>query len=208
VTDEQNSTPSAPEKVQASLCGFPDAAELLKVRILPAEFARLLGVSKQAVSRWIAAGKLSINTLDGRLEVQSGVQQVLRNCDPGRLRARWLRAAVADVQALRLAAAEADERVAEVEARLGAELVDARARIARLESYALDADCMLDTLLGLLRDSELAMRATADSDEWCELVGRIESAAADACDPEGWAAADALDALTARDFATPEGGGE
>jgi DNA-binding transcriptional regulator YdaS (Cro superfamily) len=118
MTNDQNTPAAAPEKTTSSLQFLADAPELLKVRIIPAEFARLLGVSKQTVSQWIKKGHVSINPLDGRLDVTTAVQQVLRNTDPGRLRARVLRQAVEDVQSLRRTAAEADERVAAVQAQL------------------------------------------------------------------------------------------
>lgn len=226
MTEERISPASVPEKVQASLPCIPAAADLLKVRILPAEFSRLLGVSRQAVSRWIAAGKLNINPMDGRVDIQSGVQQVLRNCDPGRLRARWLRAAVADVQALRLAAAEADERVAAVEA----ELDHARDRIAYLDRNDDYSDCMEATILRLMVKHESDFRVTANSEEWAAKVFRLESLAVDICDPldcaddldatdddadalldtlaaEATDATDALDAFAAREAPNTKGGG-
>ncbi|MEW6414370.1 MAG: hypothetical protein AB1482_03860 [Pseudomonadota bacterium] len=203
---------SDPDKSQASTWLLADSPELLRLRVLPAEFARLLGVSKQAVSRWIAEGKVTINPVDGRLDVNTAVRQVLKSSDPGRVRSRVLRAAIADVSALRKAVAEADERVAAVEAELGAQLAEARQRIAFLESYIEDGDCMFDRLLALLVESELALRGTTNSDEWVELIRRIEVAAAEHCDDTDLdaldaAAADALAALTAREAPAPEGGG-
>lgn len=190
------------EKTQASLSGLPDHPELLRVRVLPAQFARSMAVSKQTVSRWIHDGWIALGA-DGRLDPTVAVGQLLRRCDPGRLRARWLRQAVTEVQELREAAASADERVAAV----AAELADTQRRLDHMSKYAEDADCMLDRVLDLVRDSELALRATQDSDEWNELVDRINNTAVEACDPEGWALFDELDALAARDAATPEGGG-
>lgn len=108
-----------------------DTPELLRVRVLPAEFARILGVSKQSVSRWIKAGKITL-TFDGRIDVQRGVQQVLRNTDPGQLRARVLRQAVEDVQQLRNVVATAEER----EAALRQQLDAAQARAAEMERFA------------------------------------------------------------------------
>jgi len=186
-----------------------DAPELLRVRVLPAEFSRLLGVSKTTVSRWIAAGKIAINPVDGRLDLQTGVQQVLSNTSPGRMRARALRVAVGDLAQLRRTAAEADERVAEVEARLGAELAAARRRIEYLDHFADDLDCILEGVLKLVVESELAFRGTSSSDEWSDLVRRIEGEAAATCDELYNAddTDDALDALTAREAPAPEGEG-
>lgn len=198
------SEPLPPEKGQKSLSLLADAPELLRLRVLPAEFARLLGVSKQAVSRWIADGKVTINPIDGRLDVHQAVRQVLRHTDPGRVRSRVLRAAIDDVVALRRAVVEADERAAAIEAELGAQLAEAREQAKRMERYARDADCMLDHLIELLIENESALRATPDSAAWAEAIQRIEGDAAEACgDADVDAlAADALAALTAREAQT------
>jgi hypothetical protein len=205
VTQQKTCDTSGPMNEQASLSCLIDAPELLRVRVLPAEFARLLGVSKQCVSRWIRAGKVTPNPVDGRLDVQTAVQQVLRNTDPGRMRARVLRAAVADVQSLREAVATADQRVAAVEAELAA----ARLEIEREAALADNMANTLDRVLELLVESELALRATADSDEWRELIERIDRDATNAeLDDLAADAADALDALTPRAIHETEGGGE
>lgn len=210
MTEQDNRTPQTPAPEQQSLSGLLDVPELLRVRILPAQFARALGVSKQSTTRWVRDGWVTLGA-DGRLDPVVAIGQLLRRCDPGRLRARWLRQAVTEVQELREAAALADERVSAVEADRDAKLAEAQRRIEHLQSYAEDGDCMFDRLLALLIESELSLRATADSDEWRALVDRIETAAADACADDDLgdldaAAADALDALAARDMATPEGG--
>ncbi|MEW6415898.1 MAG: hypothetical protein AB1482_11655 [Pseudomonadota bacterium] len=211
MTQHAHDTPQGSTPEQSSLSGLPDHPELLRVRLMPAQFARALGVSKQSVSRWVRDGWVTL-AADGRLDPSVAIGQLLRRCDPGRLRARWLRQAVTDVQALREAAASADERVAAVAAELGAQLVAAQRRIEYLEFFAADLDCMLERVLKLVVESELALRATPDADAWAELVVRIEAAAAETCDDTDLdaldaAAADALAALTAREAPAPEGGG-
>lgn len=210
MTDDQQNGHRHLEQTQQSLSGLLDHPDLLRVRILPAQLARALDVSKQSVSRWVRDGWVTLGA-DGRLDPTIAIGQLLRRCDPGRLRARWLRQAVTEVQELREAAATADQRVAAVEADLGAQLAEAQRRLDHMTEYANDADCMLDRVLDLVRDSELALRATASSDEWSELVDRIETEAAEACgdvfNPLDDDALAALDAFTARDPATPEGGG-
>jgi hypothetical protein len=197
------SAPVDDQKTQASLSCLLDTPELLRVRIRPAEFARALGVSKQSVSRWIRDGWVML-AADGRLDPVVAIGQLLRRCDPGRLRARWLRQAITDVQALREAAASADARVAAVEAALTA----ARQATEYEAELADRMACTLDRVLELLVESELALRATSNSDEWRELIERIDREATNAeLDDLDAEAADALDALTARDPATQEGGG-
>lgn len=117
---------TTPENGTQSLPLLMDSPALLRVRVLPAEFARVLGVSKQTVSKWIKAEKLTINPIDGRLDVQAAVQQVLRNTDPGRLRARVLRQAVADMQELRNVATKAHDLIEALQADLANAKDDAR----------------------------------------------------------------------------------
>jgi hypothetical protein len=170
VTDSQNQAPATPEKTQSSLPLLADSAALLRVRVLPAEFARLIGVSKQSVSRWIAEGKITINALDGRLDVQAATEQLLRTSDAGRMRSRVLKAAVVSVCELRQSAAEADTRIAEVQAELDA----AHARYADLEQrYIVDGDAN-DLFIDLVRNGENLLRATGNTSEWQEVVDQME----------------------------------
>lgn len=171
----------APVQTSQSLPFLMDSPALLRVRILPAEFARLLGISKQCVSVWIRDGKITINPVDGRLDVQAAIQQVLRNTDPGRLRARVLRQAVEDVQGLRDAAAQADARAEALEAGLAT----AHARIQHLDSYARDMDCMFDLLRDRVLKREAEFRTTPDSAAWAALLDRLEAEIAKLCGEDG-----------------------
>jgi hypothetical protein len=97
------------------------------------------------------------------------------------LRSRILRAAIGDVRQLRESAALAEERIAAVAAEFGEKLAAAEQRIAYLEHFSDDLDCMLTNVLRLVVESELSLRATTDSEQWAKLVDAIESAAAEAC---------------------------
>jgi hypothetical protein len=96
-----------------------DPAEMDRcgLRLTRAEFARLLGCSKQSVGEWVAAGKITLGT-DGRLDPRQAVAQLLRNSDPARLRAKVLAPLVREVPALRT-------RIAELEVKLAAAHEDA-----------------------------------------------------------------------------------
>jgi hypothetical protein len=131
VTTDQNSERIDKGPAPGSLPFVLDTPELLRVRVRPAEFARIVGVSKQSVSRWIRAGKITL-TFDGRIDMQRGVQQVLRNTDPGHLRARVLRQGVEDVQQLREVVGQVEAREAELRSQIEAE----RRRVVALEAFA------------------------------------------------------------------------
>ncbi len=105
-----------------SLFAF-DPADLMSVRVLPAEFSRMIGTTKQSVSRWIREGKLTLG-VDGRLNPSAAMRQLARTCDPGRFRVRLIKQAVSDMR-------ETTERAARADV-LEHELATAQREIARL----------------------------------------------------------------------------
>jgi hypothetical protein len=99
------------------------------VRVRPAEFARLMECTKQAVSDWVKSGKITLGP-DGRLDPRQAVRQLLRTTDPARMRARVLQPLVRELEAqrrlvgeLRLSLARAKEE-AEFHQTASEELVD------------------------------------------------------------------------------------
>lgn len=76
------------------------SADVAGLRLLPAELARFLGVSKQSVSRWIKAGKVKTGP-DGRIDPVDAVRGVVASTDLDKLRARILRAAAEPIEAMR-----------------------------------------------------------------------------------------------------------
>jgi hypothetical protein len=139
---------------------FPDAA-LLAVRLLPSEFARAVGVSKQCVSLWIKNEKVTLGA-DGRLNPQAAMKQLLRTGNPGRIRARIVRQAFADMGDLRAEAARASDlaqQLAALEARrLNAEIAADRDH-ETLERW-------LDEFARLIGDSAPLIRSTLDAEDW------------------------------------------
>lgn len=90
----------------------PGALDRSGMRLTRAEFARFLGVSKQAVGEWVTAGKITLGA-DGRLDPRQAVSQLLRNSDPARLRAKVLEPLARDIGSLQ-------RRVADLESALAA----------------------------------------------------------------------------------------
>jgi hypothetical protein len=97
---------------------FPDAPALdaAQVRLRPADLARMLRVSRQAVSRWIASGKLRLDP-DGRVSAASAMRQLVAH-HPERLRAAALAPVVREMVDLR-------DRVAQIEQALSQARADA-----------------------------------------------------------------------------------
>ncbi|GAB1394902.1 hypothetical protein MASR1M60_30660 [Rhodocyclaceae bacterium] len=100
-----------------------DWRDMTKVRVRPAEFARLCQVSRQTVSTWIRDGKVTLGP-DGRLDPAKAAKQVIDNSDPSRLRARVFKEATEDAASLRRRIAELTARIQQLEA------IDAEATLA------------------------------------------------------------------------------
>lgn len=94
------------------LLPFP-AADLDRsaLRMRQADFARLLEVSKQTVSQWVKAGKITLRP-DGLLDPRAAVRQLVRTSDPARLRSRVLAPILAEVRAAQAREAALLETVA------------------------------------------------------------------------------------------------
>lgn len=152
--------------------------ELLRLRIRPAEFARLLGVSKQCVSIWIRQGKIGQpNHLDGRIDVQRSIQDVLRNTAPGRLRSRVLKQAVSDALELRenLARAEGRAEIAEAALREAKEAIDS------LERWIADGDAHEVAFRSLLIEHAATLGA-ASPEAWTKTLDVLWDSAWDVVD--------------------------
>ena len=105
------------ENARPSLLPF-DPSDLVAMRVLPAEFARMVGVSKQTVSQWIKRGTVELGP-DGRLEPRKASRQVIERTDPARLRARVFRQASASFDELRARVRELESEL-DHERQLGA----------------------------------------------------------------------------------------
>lgn len=105
---------AAPPPPAAPLLPFaPGELDRCGVRMSRAEFARLLGVSKQAVGEWVKSGKILLG-VDGLLDPRQAVQQLLRNTDPARLRSKVLAPLVRDVGMLQRRIADLEAEIARV----------------------------------------------------------------------------------------------
>lgn len=109
MTTRHDSTMHDPAEPRPSLLPF-DPADLVALRVSPAQFARMCTVSKQSVSQWIKQGKVTLGP-DGKLDPAKAAREVFERTDPGRLRARVFKSAMEGRDDLR-------DRVRELEAQL------------------------------------------------------------------------------------------
>ena len=149
----------------SSLLPF-DEKDLLAIRLLPAEFARAAGVSKQTVSRWIKQDKITLGA-DGRLDPNVAMRQVIKNSTPGRVRARFVKQAYSDMAGLREEASRASI--------LEEQLAEARNRVSFLEGFAKEQDLCNEVFLDLLVDAAetLSSRAAEGRDSLRSLLEEI-----------------------------------
>ncbi len=129
MTHPSNSTEIHPGRGVSDVLPF-DPAELTHVRVRRADLARMLGVSRQAVSMWIKEGKIRLGA-DGLIDPKQAVRQLLANSDPGRLRAKVLAPITRDVGTLQ-------RRIKELEA-ANLDLVKKLDHETSISSQALDA---------------------------------------------------------------------
>lgn len=232
MTDTQNPVDQQPENIQQSLSLLADRKELLRLRLLPVELAIVLSVSKQTISRWIAEGKITPpSPIDGRLDAQAATRQVLRNTPPSKIRARILRQAVDDAQALRDGAEAAEVRAVAATARAEAAdaalqdaLQAAQESIAHRDGWIESAERAAAIWKTMVIDAAAELRAAQTAD-WPAILTRLELDADDAADaavapPEpadascGWLADLWLDSAVAAELAAmnaaldAEGAGE
>jgi predicted transcriptional regulator len=73
-----------------------DAADVMDLRVRPADLARMLDVSKQAVSQWIKKGTVSTYP-DGTLNPKTAIKEYLTNTEGSRLRANFMKTVSSEV---------------------------------------------------------------------------------------------------------------
>lgn len=134
-------------EAQPTLPFDPAQVDRCGIRLTRADFARFLGVSKQAVGEWVASGKIVLGA-DGRLDPRQAVAQLLRNSDPAKLRAKVLAPLLRDVGTLQRRIAELESELARVK-----EERDFEAGAAR------ELQQVPDALLFLLGEEWPALRA-------------------------------------------------
>lgn len=140
-----DSTPNRRASGQPSTLPF-DPADLVKMRVTPARFATMCDVSRQAVSKWIKKGWVTLGP-DGLLDPAVATKQYLRNVDPARAKARILKGATATHAELRA-------RIQSLEA--------AVADAVPSEELAKRLDAMIDAALDVMDFGAMSKSAAAE----------------------------------------------
>lgn len=150
-----------------------DPAQLMGMRVRPAQFAKMCGVSKQAVSQWIQRGTITLLP-DGTLDPVKASRQVVDNSDPARLRARVFKTAMQSRDDLTERIKQLESKVDALKEKLRAVRTRARddeaARVARFCSAIEDG---FEGLVRAERDGELEKhldQLAADAFGWAGLT--------------------------------------
>lgn len=117
-----------------------DPKDMMGMRVTPAVFAGMCGVTKQSVSRWIKKGWVTLG-VDGRLDPVAATRQYLSHADPKRVRARVFRDALATQ-------AELCARIQSLEAEVVAERA-AKAEMISFDDLAIRLDRLIHSIVEL-----------------------------------------------------------
>lgn len=79
-----------------SLPGVSSGADLAGIRVTRAEFARMMGVTRQACTDWVKAGRIVVGA-DSRFDPRKAVASLMRTGDPSRIRSAILAPLVRDI---------------------------------------------------------------------------------------------------------------
>ena len=79
-----------------SLPGVSSGADLAGIRVTRAEFSRMMGVTRQACTDWVKAGRIVVGA-DGRFDPRQAIASLLRTGDPARIRSAILAPLVKDI---------------------------------------------------------------------------------------------------------------
>lgn len=162
MTSDESADENRPSAGTTAQLSFDPASLTQGIRVRPATFARMVGVSRQTVSGWVKQGKVTLYP-DGTLDPAKAAKQVINNSDPARLRAKLFKTAVSDVTSLQ-------RRVAQLDAELGA----ARAEIEDLRYQADFDEIQWYRFRVLLLDARDEVQAAAgDEQGYVELMKRL-----------------------------------
>jgi hypothetical protein len=138
-----------------------DPRDLMGMRVRPAAFARLCGVSRNAVSQWCRKGLVTLGP-DGLLDPVRAVRELMRRGDPKVIRARVFRVALSDLE---------DNRKRLEDARTQLECLEAQ--LAEARELARLFGAMVDAMPELLVSREADFRAAEGSQAWRELADQL-----------------------------------
>lgn len=108
--------------------------EMKGVRVTRADFSRIMGVSKQAVTDWVKSGRIVVGP-DGRFDPSKAVASMVRTGDPSKIRAGALAPLVAELS-------KREQRISQLESSLAMAVEDREF----YEGAVIELNAVLDSL--------------------------------------------------------------
>ena len=156
---------------------------LAGIRVTRAQFSRMMGCSRQAVTEWVNSGRLTVGA-DGRFDPCKAVADLLRTGDPARLRAKVLQPLADELAGYRV-------RITHLEAALGKSMMESQALRADLavekenaefEASAASEFCdIFNALINQLPDTWHALSAMQGNAGADTIIGWLEQSCTDGC---------------------------
>ena len=168
-SDQQAPQATSPPAASSTPPELPfDVLHMLRqgIRVKPAEFARMLGVSRATVTGWKQSGLIDVGP-DGKVNPVVAARQLQERADPARLRAPLLRQVMESTSDAQARAAKLAAKVGALRAELAEEqaLVDRREQAAKYREQEAAA-------VALLRLSEALVSRFAEAIE-AHAAGRL-----------------------------------
>lgn len=160
-----STTQAEPEQV--NLLPPPELA----LRVSQSEFAKIMDVTRACVSKWVRDGKIKPGA-DGRFCPRHAAKSLLASTDPNKLRARVLKDAAADAQALRDDVARLYAEAEEHQRQMGA----ANKRIRFLEREVEESNRQLELLPKMILEAWPRMADMTNLERGEELAVLIDDA--------------------------------
>lgn len=126
--------PRRPGPVQAHSSTLPfNPAELMEIRVSPAQLAEMCNVTRQSVSKWVRNGWVKLGP-DGLVNPKAAIRQYMDCVDPARMRVRLVKDATASIPELRARIQSLEAKAVAVEAAVRNQCEDDFAR--RVYAYS------------------------------------------------------------------------
>lgn len=135
------------------------------LKVSPAEFSRMIGVSKTSVSNWIKEGRIVIDQA-GKIDPKKAVQDVLRNTNPAKLKATFFKAVTNDTETLQNEIIRLNKRIGELETELTTKKSECEEWKIESQNASVDS---FEFLKKIITDMELKNAVIANDYEFLEL---------------------------------------
>lgn len=123
------------------------------IRVRPTDFAKICGVSKQAVSAWIKAGKITLYP-DGTIDPKKAINEYIKKSDPARVKASVFKVVTDDIGTLKDEIKRLNNVIGELKTELSNKIIEDQGWNS--EYWLLYADCTKGLTKKLITDKDFS----------------------------------------------------